>query len=83
MKKRNIITIILLIYLGIMAYIGWPNYIDEGRYWEYAGIIAGTLVAIFALRYVQGKKEKMRNFIKKNQKKRHIIQIQKNNISTY
>ena len=37
MKKRNIITIILLIYLGIMAYIGWPNYIDEGRYWEYAG----------------------------------------------
>ncbi len=72
MKKRNIITIILLIYLDIMAYIGWPNYIDEGRYWEYAGIIAGTLVAIFALRYVQGKKEKMRNYYKeKSEKKTH------------
>ena len=72
MKKRNIITIILLIYLGIMAYIGWSNYIDEGRYWEYAGIIAGTLVAIFALRYVQGKKEKMRNYYKeKSEKKTH------------
>lgn len=70
MKKRNIITIILLIYLGIMAYIGWPNYIDEGRYWEYAGIIAGTLVAIFALRYVQGKKEKMRNYYKKESEKK-------------
>ncbi|MFL1682765.1 MULTISPECIES: hypothetical protein [Bacteroidales] len=70
MKKRNIITIILLIYLGIMAYIGWPNYIDEGRYWEYAGIIAGTLVAIFALRYVQGKKEKMRNYYKEESEKK-------------
>lgn len=70
MKKRNIITIILLIYLGIMAYIGWSNYIDEGRYWEYAGIIAGTLVAIFALRYVQGKKEKMRNYYKEESEKK-------------
>ena len=70
MKKRNIITIILLIYLGIMAYIGWPNYIDEGRYWEYAGIIAGTLVAIFALRYVQGKKEKMLNYYKEESEKK-------------
>ena len=70
MKQRNIITIILLIYLGIMAYIGWPNYIDEGRYWEYAGIIAGTLVAIFALRYVQGKKEKMRNYYKEESEKK-------------
>ena len=70
MKKRNIITIILLIYLGIMAYIGWPNYINEGRYWEYAGIIAGTLVAIFALRYVQGKKEKMRNYYKEESEKK-------------
>lgn len=70
MKKRNIITITLLIYLGIMAYIGWPNYIDEGRYWEYAGIIAGTLVAIFALRYVQGKKEKMRNYYKEESEKK-------------
>ena len=70
MKKRNIITIILLIYLGIMAYIGWPNYIDEGRYWEYAGIIAGTLVAISALRYVQGKKEKMRNYYKEESEKK-------------
>ena len=70
MKKRNIITIILLIYLGIMAYIGWPNYIDEGRYWEYAGIIAGTLVAIFALRDVQGKKEKMRNYYKEESEKK-------------
>lgn len=70
MKKRNIITIILLIYLGIMAYIGWPNYIDEGRYWEYAGIIAGTLIAIFALRYVQGKKEKMRNYYKEESEKK-------------
>ena len=52
MKKRNIITIILLIYL------------------EYAGIIAGTLVAIFALRYVQGKKEKMRNYYKEESEKK-------------
>ena len=70
MKKRNIITIILLIYLGILAYLGRPNYIDEGRYWEYAGIIAGTLVAIFALRYVQGKKEKMRNYYKEESEKK-------------
>ena len=74
MKKTNIVTIVLLIYLGVMAYIGWPNYIGEGRYWEYAGIIAGTLVAIFALRYVQGKKEKLRNQRKAELEKNKNIQ---------
>lgn len=69
MKRSNLVTIVLLVYLAIMAYIGWPHYIGEGRYWEYAGIIVLTLIAIFALRYVQGKKEKMRDANRKDNQK--------------
>lgn len=60
MKKANIITGCLLVYLAVMAYIGWPNFIGQGRYLEYAGILFGTLVIIFILRYVLIKKAKLR-----------------------
>ncbi|MCH5328626.1 MAG: hypothetical protein J1E02_06365 [Coprobacter sp.] len=69
MKKSNLVTVVLLVYLAVMACIGWPHYIGEGRYGEYIGIIAITLIAIFALRYVQGKKERMRDRNRNNDPK--------------
>lgn len=56
MKKSNLITIILLIYLGVMAYIGWPKFIEAGQYVEYFAII----LVIFLLRVVLRKKERLK-----------------------
>ncbi|MEG1574166.1 MAG: hypothetical protein RR293_03865 [Bacteroidales bacterium] len=60
MKKYDIITIILLGYLAIMAYIGIDTFIALGKYWEYAGIITATLAIIFFLRKTLRKKEELR-----------------------
>lgn len=60
MKKSNLITIILLIYLGVMAYIGWPKFIEAGQYAEYFAIILVTLIVIFLLRVVLRKKERLK-----------------------
>lgn len=60
MKKSNLITIILLIYLGVMAYIGWPKFIEAGQYIEYFAIILVTLIVIFLLRVVLCKKERLK-----------------------
>lgn len=60
MKKYDIITIILLIYLAVMAYMGIDTFIAQGKYWEYAGIIAATLAIIFFLRKTLRKKDELR-----------------------
>ena len=54
MKKSNLITIILLIYLG------WPKFIKAGQYVEYFAIILVTLIVIFLLRVVLRKKERLK-----------------------
>lgn len=60
MKKSNLITVILLIYLGVMAYIGWSKFISAGQYIEYIAIILITLIVIFLLRIVLRKKERLK-----------------------
>ena len=59
MKKSTILTVILLIYLAVMAYLGLPMFYED-KYLEYFGIIIITLIIIFALRWVLRKKEAMR-----------------------
>lgn len=60
MKKSNLITIILLIYLGVMAYIGWPKFIEGRPIRRYFAIILVTLIVIFLLRVVLRKKERLK-----------------------
>ena len=45
MKRSTLIPLLLLIYLGVMAYIGRGE-LAQGRYLYYFGIIALTLVGI-------------------------------------
>lgn len=60
MKKINIITIALLIYLVVMAIIGWPGSEPENGYLTYFLTIGATLVVILLLRYLQIKRMKSR-----------------------
>lgn len=66
MKKRipksTFLPLILLIYLGVMSYIGYQGY-SQGKMSAtyYFGIIAVTLVIIYLLHVFLKKREKYRN----------------------
>lgn len=61
MKKINITTIALLVYLIVMSIIGWPGNNPGNNYTEYFTMIGTTLVIIILLRYLQVKRLRMRD----------------------
>ena len=66
MKKINITTIALLVYLIVMSIIGWPGNNPGNSYTEYFLMISVTLVIILLLRYLQAKRLKIRDKWKKD-----------------
>lgn len=48
LRRSTVIPLILLAYLGVMSYIGYPEF-QRGNYLYYFGIIAITLLCIFLL----------------------------------
>ncbi|RHJ90814.1 hypothetical protein [Parabacteroides bouchesdurhonensis] len=60
MKKINITSIALLVYLVIMSVIGWPGNNQENGYVEYFCVIGITLAIICLLRYLQIRRLKIR-----------------------
>lgn len=60
MKKVNITTAILSVYLVVMCVIGWPGKQAEPDYAQYVLVIVASLVVIFLLRFVQIKRLKIR-----------------------
>lgn len=65
MKKINITSAVLLIYLIVMSVIGWPGNKPNANYVEYFCVMGITVLIIVLLRFVQIKRfkirEKMRN----------------------
>jgi Flp pilus assembly protein TadB len=61
MKKINITTIALLIYLLITSIIGWPGKQVNPNYIQYFAVIGATLLIIFLLRFLQIKRFKNRD----------------------
>ena len=60
MKKVNILTIALLVYLLVMSYIGWPGRNENLSYTEYFIVIGVSVVVIFLLRFLRIRLMKMR-----------------------
>lgn len=62
MKKYNIIPAILVVYLGVMCYLGWPHFIS-GEYsaLRYFGVIILSLVCIIALRVNMKRRDEQRH----------------------
>ena len=58
-KRSVVIPLILLVYLGVMSYIGRGE-LAAGRYLYYFGIIAITLLAIFLLHLTLRRRERNR-----------------------
>ncbi|MDR2775717.1 MAG: hypothetical protein LBC19_13455 [Tannerella sp.] len=60
MKKINIISGLLLIYLVVMSIIGWPGNKPDADYAGYFLIMGISLVVIFLLRLLQIRRMKWR-----------------------
>lgn len=61
MKKINITTGILLIYLIVMSIWGWPGKLPDPDWLQYFLVMGLSLIVIFLLRYLQIKRKKMRD----------------------
>lgn len=57
-KRSTLIPIILLIYLAVMSYIGFPEF-RAGHYLYYFGVIGVTLVIIAILHFFLKKRERL------------------------
>lgn len=69
MKRINLTTLVLLLYLAVMSVIGWPGNRPDASYTGYFAVIGATLVIIFLLRYLQVKRWKMRQQRRENENK--------------
>lgn len=61
MKKINITTAVLLIYLLVMSVWGWPGKRPDPDWVQYFSVMGVTLLVIFLLRYLQIKRKKIRD----------------------
>ncbi len=59
MKKSTYIPLLLLVYLGVMSYIGRKEFFD-GHYLYYFGIIGTTLLCIILLHLFMKKRDRLR-----------------------
>lgn len=60
MKRANIISIVLLIYLAVLSALAYPTYQQSGDWTRYVLIIIGQLAIIYFLRYFSLKREQKR-----------------------
>ena len=67
MKKINITSLLLLVYLAVMRVMGWPGNKPNPDYKSYFLIMGISVAAILLLRYVQIRRMKFRNKQKENE----------------
>lgn len=61
MKKVNITTALLLVYLLVIGVLFWPGNNPNVEYLQYWGVLGGTLFIIIVLRIIQIKRLKLRD----------------------
>ncbi|MCI8998123.1 MAG: hypothetical protein HFJ95_03905 [Muribaculaceae bacterium] len=60
LQRSTVIPLLLLAYLGVMSYIGFPEY-RQGHYLYYFGVIGVTLIIIGILHLFLKKRERLRH----------------------
>lgn len=68
LRLSTIIPLVLLAYLGVMSYIGLPEFYN-GNYLYYFGVIGLTLIIIFILHIYLKNREKARE---ENRRRRNL-----------
>ncbi len=57
-QRSTLIPALLLVYLGVMSYIGYPEF-EQGNYFYYFGVIGVTLLLIAVLHLFLKKRERI------------------------
>lgn len=70
MKKINLISGFLVIYLIVMGVLYWPGSNPKEGYGKYLLVLGGTVLIIIVLRIIQIKRLKMREKWREDNKKR-------------
>lgn len=70
MKKINLISGFLVIYLIVMGVLYWPGNNPQEGYGKYLLVLGGTLLIIIVLRIIQIKRLKMRDKWRKENEER-------------
>lgn len=70
MKRINITTGVLLVYLIVMSVWGWPGKQPDPDWIQYLSVMGVSLFVIFLLRYLQIKRMKMRDKWKEENEKK-------------
>lgn len=61
-KKSLLLPILLLLYLGAIAYFNFPEYVEKQNHFEFWGSITATIGVIVGLRYVLLLREKKERY---------------------
>lgn len=70
LNKSIVIPAVLLVYLGVMAYMAWPAFrAGEFAAWQYFGTIGLTLAIVVALHFLIKKREQLRREREEDSKK--------------
>lgn len=69
-KRSTIVPVMLLIYLGVMSYIGRGE-LQKGNYLYYFSIIILTLAAIVGVHFSLKRREKLREQAKSRNEENH------------
>lgn len=69
-KKSTLLPIVLLAYLAVMSYIGYPDYAaGRSSALYYFGIIGATLLVIILLHFSLKRRERLRSERERDMKK--------------
>ncbi|MGL5318990.1 MAG: hypothetical protein ACRC9Q_09935 [Bacteroidales bacterium] len=58
-RKSVMLPIALLIYLGVISYMSYPEYKETQNHLEYFGVIGGTIAIIAVLYFFLRKRERL------------------------
>lgn len=78
LKKSTLLPLVLLVYLAVMSYIGYPGYVSgDFSPVYYFGVIAATLIVILLLHLSLKRRERLRrereNDIKRSSGNNNIL----------
>lgn len=71
MKKSTYVPLLLLVYLGVMSYIGRAEFY-AGHYFYYFGIIGATMLCIVLLHFFMKKRDALRKEREKDMRSRNL-----------
>ncbi len=80
MKRNILIPLILIIYLGVVAYYTYPHYVAENNLKEFFAIIGLNIIVLLILHLLFRRRDKQRYELKKKKQAAQHRNLRNDNI---